>query len=198
LKKIRKIIYISLLVALSTTSAYGKGRNIIEGRIGGSFNGKFKTLEKNGVEILGEESKGGGEIILEGLKEVYPGVYLGLGIGYQTHGEAKDISGESGDLYGSVPTYGTMKYQFNRDNLIQPYLKANLGLSFNRTESGLRIIDESVNVFGFYGAIGGGVEVENFILDLSYQINTAKTEKELEESIDISRITLGLGYRFDF
>jgi hypothetical protein len=188
----------SLLIALYTTSVYSEGRNIIEGRIGGSFNGKFKTLEKNGVEVLGEESSGGGEIVLEVLKETYSGLYLGFGLGYQKHGEAKDIKGESGSLYSSVPTYGTMKYQFNRDSQIQPYLKANLGLSFNRTESGLRKIDESINGFGFYGAIGGGIEIEHFIIDLSYQINTAKTDKEVEENIDVSRITLGLGYRFDF
>ena len=198
MKIIKSIIPISLLIFLGSTTSYSEGRNIIEGRVGGSFNGKFDSIDQNGNEILGEKSKTGYEIMLEGLKEVYPGLYLGLGVGYQQHGKAEKINGKSDELYNSVPTYGTIKYQFNRSNLIQPYLKANFGLSFNRTEAGLRSINETVNPYGFYSAIGGGIEIDQFIIDLSYQLNTAKTDNQLDEKINLSRITLGLGYRFDF
>jgi hypothetical protein len=194
----KKIKLLVLLVVLTTTTVYGAGRNIIEGRIGGSFNGKYKAVEENGIEILGEDSETGYEIILEGLKEVYPDTYMGLGIGYQKHGKAKDLDGKSGELYTSVPIYGVVKYQFNTRGTIQPFLKTNLGLSFNQTESGLRDLDEKVNPIGFYGAIGGGFEVDQFIVELAYQINTAKTDNHAEKNIDHSRITLGLGYRFDF
>ena len=44
MKKIRLLV---LLVVLTTTTVYGAGRNIVEGRIGGSFNGKYKAVEEN-------------------------------------------------------------------------------------------------------------------------------------------------------
>ncbi len=194
----KKIKLLALLAVLAVNTAYGAGRNIIESRIGASFNGKYKTIEKNKTEILGENSETGYEIVLEGLKEVYPDTYMGLGVGYQKHGKAKDIGEKSGELYRSIPIYGAIKYQFNTDGTIQPFLKTNLGLSFNQTENGLRDIDEKVSPVGFYGAIGGGFEVDQFIVELSYQINTAKTDNNIEENIDHSRFILGLGYRFDF
>ena len=193
-----KITLLILLIILSNTVTYSAGRNIIETRIGGSFNGKYKSVESDGIEILGEGSKVGYEIVLEGLKEVYPNTYVGLGIGYQKHGQAKDIKGKSSELYTSVPAYITIKYQLNSYETIKPYLKTNFGLSFNRTENGLRDLEEKVNGYGFYGAIGGGIEIEQFIVDLSYQINTATTDGSSEKNIDHSRVTLGLGYRFDF
>ncbi|WP_028855680.1 outer membrane beta-barrel protein [Psychrilyobacter atlanticus] len=194
----KKIKLLTLLTILTANTVYGAGRNIIEGRVGGSFNGKYKSIEENGTEVLGEDSEIGYEVILEGLKEVYPNTYMGLGIGYQKHGKAKDLNEKSGELYTSVPIYGAIKYQFNTDGTIQPFLKTNIGLSFNQTENGLRDIDEKVNPIGFYGAIGGGFEVDQFIVELAYQINTAKTDNNIEENIDHSRFTLGLGYRFDF
>jgi len=194
----KKIKLLVLLAVLTANTAYGAGRNIIESRIGANFNGKYNSVKENGTELLGENSKIGYEIVFEGLKEIYPNTYMGLGIGYQKHGKAKNLSGKSSDLYTSIPVYGSIKYQFNTDGTIQPFLKTNLGLSFNRTESGLRGVDEKVNPVGFYGAIGGGFEIEQFIVELAYQINTAKTDNNIEENIDHSRVTLGLGYRFDF
>ena len=192
-----KLTVLSFLIFGSCVT-FSSGRNIIEVKVGGNFNTTYKSIEKNGNEILGKEAKGGYEITLEGLKEVFSNTYMGIGIGLQKHGEANNIGGEADYLYNSVPIYGTVKYQFNSDGLVQPFFKANLGLSFNRTEKGLRSIDESVNPVGFYGGLGGGIEVENFILDLTYQVNTAKTDKNFEEEINTSRLTLGLGYRFDF
>ncbi|UUV18505.1 porin family protein [Fusobacteria bacterium ZRK30] len=194
----KKIKLLAVLVVLTANTVYGAGRNIIEGRIGANFNGKYNSIEKNGSELLGEDSETGYEVILEGLKETYSNTYMGLGIGYQKHGKAKALDGKSGELYTSVPIYGVIKYQFNTDGTIQPFLKTNIGLSFNQTENGLRDIDEKVNPVGFYGAIGGGFEVDQFIVELAYQINTAKTDNNMEENIDHSRFTLGLGYRFDF
>ena len=194
----KKVKLLALLAVLTVNTAYGAGRNIIEGRIGANFGGKYKSIEENGTEVLGEDSETGYEVVLEGLKEVFSNTYMGLGIGYQKHGKAKDLNKKSGELYTSVPVYGAVKYQFNTAGTIQPFLKTNMGLSFNQTESGLRDIDEKVNPVGFYGAIGGGIEIDQFIVELAYQINTAKTDNNMEENIDHSRFTLGLGYRFDF
>lgn len=195
MKQIKLLVLLALLTA---NTAYGAGRNIIEGRIGANFNGKYNSIEENGTETLGEDSETGYEVIFEGLKETYSNTYMGLGIGYQKHGKAKYLNGKSSELYTSVPVYGAIKYQFNTDGTIQPFFKTNIGISFNQTESGLRDIDEKVNPVGFYGAIGGGFEVDQFIVELAYQINTAKTDNNIEENIDHSRVTLGLGYRFDF
>jgi len=192
-----KLIILSFLI-LGSSVTFSSGRNIIEVKVGGNFNTTYKSIEKNGNEILSKEAESGYEITLEGLKEVYPNTYMGLGIGLQKQGKAKNIGGKSQIPYNSIPIYGTVKYQFNNEGLLQPFLKANLGLSFNRTESGLRSIDENVNPVGFYGGLGGGVEIENFIIDLSYQVNTAKTDKNFKDEIHTNRVTLGLGYRFDF
>lgn len=194
----KKIKLLTLSVILTANTAYGAGRNIIESRIGGNFNGTYNSVERNGTELFGKESKIGYEVIFEGLKETYPNTYMGLGIGYQKHGATKNLDRNSSELYTSVPVYGAIKYQFNTNGTIQPFLKTNIGFSFNQTESGLRDIDEKVNPVGFYGTIGGGFEIEQFIIELSYQINTAKTDNNIEKNIDHSRVTLGLGYRFDF
>lgn len=194
----KKLKLLTILALLSANSVYGAGRNIIEGRIGGNFNGKYNRIQDNNLEILGESSKIGYEVVLEGLKEVYPNTYIGLGIGYQKHGKGEILGDKSKDLYQSVPVYTAIKYQFNSDGTIHPFLKTNVGLSFNKTENGLRYLGEKVNPIGFYGAIGGGFEVDQFIIELAYQINTAKTDNNIEKNINHSRLTLGLGYRFDF
>ena len=66
---------------------------------------------------------------------------LGAGIAYQSHGKLKGFTDvedknlkvevEPFKLYDSVPLYATVKYNFRNDSEITPYVKADLGYSFN-------------------------------------------------------------------
>ena len=66
---------------------------------------------------------------------------LGAGIAYQSHGKLKGFTDvedknlkvgvEPLKLYDSVPLYATVKYNFRNSSDITPYVKADLGYSFN-------------------------------------------------------------------
>ena len=57
---------------------------------------------------------------------------------------------------------------------------------------------------GMYYAVGAGVQYKGFVVDLSYQVNTAKMEgtrydgRKDSGNADNRRVTLGFGYQFGF
>lgn len=195
--KIKKILLLATMLT-STTIAFSQGRNIIETRLSFTFNGKYNPFDSSSDKSI--HAKTGYEVNAEWLREIYSDTYFGLGLGFQKHGDAKieNAQVEAKDLYSSIPFYIALKHQFNTDGLIQPFIKTNLGASFNITENGLKDSNRGINGFGYYATLGGGFEIDNFILDLSYEINTAKTDQNEEDDLDLTRFTLGLGYRFDF
>ena len=160
----------------------------------------------------------GWEIMFEATKEIYPNLELGFGIGYQDHGKPKShtyvdpeytIEFEMPD-YTSIPLYMTAKYNFNSINNFTPYLKANLGYSFNDNDGDIDYYDTQDGKGkikfevddGLYCGIGGGFEYNNFIVDLMYQLNKTDGEVKIEEDkfdgdYDYSRVTLSFGYKFD-
>lgn len=106
-------------------------------------------------------------------------VLLGLGLTYQFHAErdsqnVTDSYGPyevSGVDYKSIPVYLIAKYNFNLDSQIKPYLKANLGYSFNFDPSdyeekwdGGSFKAELEVKDGLYWALGGGLEYNCFAL----------------------------------
>lgn len=116
---------------------------------------------------------------------------VGAGTGYQLNSKNKD---SSMGKYDSVPIYMTLKYDFNLDSQMTPYLKGNLGYAFNFKETAKNKVNN-----GAYGGIGVGVEYNNFFTDVMYQITFAKIEPEngKKEDLDYSRVTLSLGYKFN-
>jgi hypothetical protein len=174
------------------------------------------------AKVTKEGAEGTGfEVAAEVTKTVYPNFDLGLGIAYQNHPqlESSDYGGDQTvdeeTPYDSVPLYVTGRYNVAMENNMAFYFKGNLGYSFN-------INDEDTTAFpgtedeakleidvdnGLYLAVGGGVEYNNWIAELMYQINYAEVDGVIRggdfdgvdghEDIDYSRVSLLLGYSFD-
>ncbi len=147
----------------------------------------------------------GGEIALEAYK-YWDYIDLGLGVAYQQHMERKTYDGFSGAEYNSVPLYLTAKYKINYwDWPVSPYLKANIGYSFNFNSKdyntptgnfGTKVDD------GLYWAAGLGWEYESFNVDFLYGVNYAKTKvnnlgNEDKFNNDYQRVTVSVGYNFN-
>lgn len=203
------------LVALSAVSFGAQGDTYLNARFGGDLGAKYSDHSYKGVTILTDKTDGfGGELALEGYKSLTDNFDLGLGLAYQFHADRDKQSVNSGKVYGaeynSVPVYLIAKYNFNLDSNIKPYLKANLGYSFNLDSSDVKgkaasggdefkISTDIDN--GLYWALGGGLEYMNFTVDLMYAVTKAKskikTDDNYKENNDYGRFVLSAGYRFD-
>lgn len=219
------------LFALSTLAIASETNLYL--RAGGDLNGKFDTVSYNNVNFNKDEADDfSWEIALEATKEVYSNLELGLGLAYQKHGDAKsnndflvfsDLPNDIFDTklemsgYTSIPLYLVAKYNFNAINNFVPYVKANLGYSFNDEDGDFTMT--GITEFGYkdgtkgsvkidnglYYGLGAGFEYNNFTMDLMYQVNLAEAEvtisdldANVKKDFDYSRITLGFGYKFDF
>ena len=121
--------------------------------------------------------------------------------------------------YDSIPVYLTGKYEFPINTNISAYAKVNLGYSFNSKKDDVvwtdtakydrdgadQLLYSNSKTYntdvkdGFYYALGGGIKYKSFFADLMYQTTFADVEIEGEKgNVDYSRVTLGLGYSFDF
>lgn len=225
------------MTMISSLSMASEGVNLYF-RTGADINGKFTALSYSEEEKLNDKKAKniGYEIASEVTKEVLPNFELGLGLAYQNHSQAKEGKKEylynsktsqygSGDHYKlyfdtpevtSIPVYLTSKYTFTTNSMIKPYIKADLGYSFNNLErdnirhytyeNGNSKEDGKYKAEikdGVYFGIGGGIEYYNFTMDLMYKINKAELSygvgnKETTKDFDYSRITFSIGYKFDF
>ncbi len=216
------------MTLLSTIAMGAEGTNLYL-RAGADINGKFDVIVDN--DFIANKKKAdkiGHEIAVEVTKEVLPNFELGLGVAYQNHGKAeKNIynisAGQNITNYyempemKSIPLYVTTKYNLPINTMVKPYLKADLGYSFNKIDGKLGIIDirggKRLNIpsyeteikDGTYFGIGGGFEYNDFTMDLMYKINKAELEygekdskKREKKDLDYSRITLSVGYKFNF
>ena len=165
----------------------------------GKYDSPFLNLEKDGKDF-------GGEVGVEFYKTLSPYFDLGLGVAYQGHMDRKDNNGWGGVEYDSVPIYATAKYNLRYWDLpFTPYIKANLGYSFNFDSKDL---DTPYGSFGtsvddgMYWAAGLGAEYNNFTVDVMYGANMAKskvnyTSDHFKGDNDYQRVTLSVGYKFD-
>jgi opacity protein-like surface antigen len=202
------------LVALSAVSFAAQGDMFLNARVGMDLGAKYDDVSVEGYDILNDQTDGfGGEIALEGYKSLTDNFDLGLGLGYQKHadrdnqfvnicqGGGIEVNGVE---YASIPLYLTARYNVDTDSEFKPYLKANLGYSFNFDPSDIEAsyggkLETKVED-GLYWALGGGVEYNNFTVDLMYAVTTAESELEEEdykEDNNYGRIVLSAGYRFD-
>ena len=175
-----------------------------------SFADSFEI--RTGYDIGGSYSNGPDadglpfEIGLEYRKALPYGFELGAGISYQWHEDT-----DEGDLYNSLPIYATARYNFWDYNWFVPYLKGDIGYSFNMgdfDDYDYRYFNYNVDSEvedGFYYGIGGGVEYRGLTVDLMYKQNFADyTVKysgpgyysEDSGKADYSRVTLNVGYNF--
>lgn len=174
MKKI--LIGLFLVVGLSAFSA----NQVVEVKGGFDFGGKYD------IDNIwaGGDAKMGLELGAEYRYEVSPGLELGAGLAYQSHKKLKD----GGEGFNSIPVYATAKYSFDTGD-IKPYLKADLGYSFNTNDYNN----------GFYYGAGIGVSFNNFNAELMYKENKSKYTSFLwDGNINYKRVTLGIGYNFPF
>ena len=197
---------ILLIIGLIGSIALAEGNKVeVRGAIdlGQEFNHNYWNLKK--------EAKFSYELAVEYRRELARNFELGVGLAYQDHGKVKtgNYNGYSteGDLYDSVPLYITSRYTFKNSTELTPYLKTNIGYSFNVNDGTLKeksiLGDIEFDVTaknGFYYGLGFGLEYKNFIADLSYQVNYADIEGDYinNSKADFQRFTLGIGYNFDF
>ena len=210
------------MTLLSTVAMGAEGTNLYL-RAGSDLNEKFDVISSTPTENLNEKKSHeiGYEIGVEATREVFPNFELGLGVSYQDHSKPKNKSYKEGNVLTvhkipemrSMPLYVTAKYNIPVNSSIKPYLKADLGYSFNRTNGKYKLtqsnepkLDGVYNTDiknGVYFGIGGGFEYNNITMDLMYKINKAEFEygkygTMIKKDLDYSRITLSGGYKFNF
>ena len=218
------------LFALSTVAMAAETNLYL--RAGADLNGEYDVINYEGTKVNKDEADDfSWEIAVEATREIYLKVELGLGLAYQKHGDAKsafnhEVYGENewDDTtlemagYTSIPLYIVAKYNFDAINNFVPYIKANLGYSFNDGDGDFKMsglsedgtlegeVKGNVKIDdGLYYGIGAGFEYNNFTMDLMYQVNEAEAEVTVSEldvktkkDYDYSRVTLSFGYKFNF
>lgn len=238
-----KKILLGLFAIMSISAmAANKGINVYE-RFGLDVYSHYNQVSQKDT-IFGNEressmkakGKVAPSIAIEITKDLNTNFEAGIGIGYVWHGKRdlnERIFEPSGDIAGiidgkvpavnSIPLYLTGKYRFDTNSDLKPYIKADLGYSFNRIGSSSFYLDATDGLStgyvkydnfkaknGIYTAIGVGLEYNNITADLSYvftgaKIRTSKVPKNLPESDGIrtfkannSAVRLTVGYKFSF
>ena len=199
------------LAVISSMAMAAEGTNLYL-KTGLDISGKFDK-----VNILGENANKsesdrlGFDLTAEVTREFYPNLELGLGLSYQDHGRPESVKSNDDKVqntgYKSLPIYGVVKYNLPLESNIKPYLKADLGYSFNFDEKDLKgeagKIKMSVDN-GLYYGLGAGVEYNNFLFEVMHKVNKADINysfndgEKLKKSYDYSRTTLSIGYKFNF
>lgn len=202
--------YLVILSLLFSMASFAEG-NIVEVRGGIDFAQEFN----HNYNDLKKDAKFSYELAIEYRRELLENFELGVGLAYQDHGKVKKGNylnySTEGNLYDSVPIYLTGRYKFKNPTEFIPYVKTNIGYSFNVNDDTIKrkhdfFGEEDFDVKaknGFYYGLGFGVEYKSFIADLSYQVNYSDLEAKGDTTLNSSkanfqRFTLGLGYNFDF
>lgn len=107
--------------------------------------------------------------------------------------------------------YAVAKYNIPLETSVKPYLKADLGYSYNFGESDITIMGKnnervgtSLDNTGLYYGLGAGIEYNNFLFEVMHKVNKADINysfndgEKLKKSYDYSRTTLSIGYKFNF
>lgn len=226
-----------VLLGLFALSAVAMAENYFEGtnlylKAGVDVWQDYETVSYEGETLTKDEADSlGYEVGVEVTKEIFTNFELGLGLAYQDHGDVKektlydkgidyeDVTNITMGSYKSIPLYVTGKYNIPLESNIKPYIKADLGYSFNfdeddveanwiysevgyTPEKGAEKYSTSIDNGMYYG-IGAGVEYNNFLVELMYKVNKADTEVNVEGTkisgdLDYSRVTLSFGYKFNF
>nr|WP_307776324.1 hypothetical protein [uncultured Cetobacterium sp.] len=227
--------FVLLFMIVSGLSFADDGFSI---RIGGDITSKTNSMDNY---TDGNTEDFGYEIGVEYTKSITDKFSLGLGTAYQNH--AKFSGEESGyskfendgsqiieneyskgfdDFtgYHSVPIYLTGKYILTNRWSVKPYIKGNIGYSFNFGNENLKYSDkverenESTDtdlgghVFesytlstsvkdGYYYGAGLGLSYYSLAVEALYQVNTSKmTVNNKEYKNNYERVSVILNYTF--
>lgn len=222
-----KKILISLF-ALSSVASFAMEKDFnVYTKLGiDAYSNYTKVVDEDGgATIFPKKGKvGNPSLFLETTKNITPNFELGFGLGYisrrdSSHSYSEVNNGTRFSLsykvprYKSIPLYATAKYNFNLDSEFKPYVKADLGYSFNKAnksslyanivnenDASRRVEKVDLKVKnGLYTTIGAGVEYRNFLTELSYSFNKAKVNSTYGNfKYNNHSIKLSLGYKFNF
>lgn len=212
----KKILLGTVLVSSIAMGAEGTNLYL---KAGSDFWQRFDVMKPEGSVAANKKGADdfGYEFTAEITKEIYPNIEVGAGISYQDHGSPEKVILDNyarlnvPDLK-STPLYVTAKYNIPTGTTFKPYLKTDLGYSFNRISNKFRVEDPVWNESwefstkiknGMYFGIGTGVEYNNFTADIMYKINRSEMKVDapngsFKKSLDYSRVVLSLGYKFNF
>lgn len=187
------------LFAISTFSLGATGDNSIYFKAEFSPFATYQIEQNDGIKENIDEAAYG--FYIEGTKEISDGFEAGMGIGYQWNGGFKyemSYTGENLPDMCSVPIYATIKTSIPSLRIGQwtPYLKGDLGYSFNDLKSNNNYSYEN----GFYYSLGLGLEIEELSIEVSYRTNTGELKNKTNNSkydIDSNRIMLGAALKFN-
>lgn len=197
----KKNLLIAGILVSSVTMANG---NVIEVRLGGDLKNTY-IMEHNGKREEANKSiyKNGIEVVTEYRKELLPNFELGGGVAgkratidrtsfYEELKKEDPNPTNKLDLtiknIVSVPVYVVAKYNFNNSTSVKPYVKAKLGHAFNKGGFSAKLKKEYSEMEmelkfgdGDYLGLGAGVEIKNFVVDLSYNSTNMRVSKDVKQ-----------------
>ncbi len=222
-----------ILFTLTSVGSFAKNGINVYGKFGLDVYSRFNAIKDEGETIVPKKGKVGANFALEVTKNITPNFELGGGLAYTIRKDSKihdsDIDSRFEERwnftmprYESIPLYLTAKYNFETNSTIKPYVKADLGYSFNRVKKNIKInweekdlrtntIDSGTDKVrvkttnGMYLGVGVGFEYNNFVTDLSY-VHTNSNFKWYDEDdktweknkYNNGSIRLSVGYKFSF
>lgn len=203
------LIHLILLI-LCSISSFGNEKELLFLEKNSNYKVIFKSDfgQKKNVGDLGVES------FLEIYNAMNNPIKLGVGFGYKHN--PKSQLGKAGlddsfRMYDSIPIYVFSKVDLMSSSKVNLYIKNNLGYTFNIGNGSFFYDDSSGEVYkvsrlnyAFYYSVGAGVEVDNFIIDFSYNVNDGKLNiigvnsnlKKPTKAV-YKNIVLLFGYKFD-
>lgn len=218
-----KKVLLGLFAILSISAIAADNGVNVYGRFGLDVISRYNKIKNDdtGETLVKGKGKVAPGIFLEVTKDINKNAEVGFGLGYIWHGK-RDFNGEdvdysiSGKLpaVNSVPLYVTGKYKFDINSNAKPYIKADLGYSFNNMKKSfdLDVTEKATGNTvtmkedgyklknGVYVAVGVGVEYMDFTTDLSYVFTGAKIKYDDgdKDKANNSAIRLTVGYKFSF
>lgn len=121
---------------------------------------------------------------------------FGLGIAYKKREYyEREYEKKETYLWTHTPVYATGKYKLSTTESSSKYLKVNLGYAIGEYQDS-QDYDEVRTQNGLYYGFGGGVEYEDIVLDLIYQVNKDAYNKN-NSNEDSSRVTFSVDYKLD-
>ncbi|WP_074017198.1 outer membrane protein [Fusobacterium massiliense] len=217
-----KKVLLGLFALASVSAVAAEGVNVY-GRLGLDVYSHYNKLvdREDGQTLLKAKGKVAPSIALEVTKDLGSNFEAGLGLGYVWHGKRDYKETDDKDEYtakfpaiNSIPLYVTGKYKFDTGSDIKPYVKADLGYSFNKMKKSIAVTEKDLTTGetetvtaeglkaknGLYAGIGAGVEYNNVTADLSYVFTGAKYKDIDGDTAKANKgaLRLTVGYKFAF
>ena len=221
-----KKVLLGLFALASVSAVAAEGVNVY-GRLGFDVYSHYNKLvdKEDGQTLVKAKGRVAPSIAVEVTKDLGSNFEAGLGLGYVWHGKRDyketgiDDDGTKYEAKGkvpainSIPLYVTGKYKFDTGSDIKPYVKADLGYSFNKMKKSFTVTAKDLTTGetgtatyeglkaknGLYAGIGVGLEYSNVTADLSYVLTQSKIKDEDDSyKANNGAVRLTVGYKFTF